>query len=93
MNSFRCQEPPLPKECKWHCNAQLPNDLIKGESYEARVRVKPTINNATWSDWSPVTSFVAQTGVAKPTPPPPPGKGVLLNKAGRLAFVLFKLAQ
>lgn len=93
MNSFRCQDPPLLKDCEWHCDAQLPYELIKGESYEARVRVKPNLNNATWSDWSPVASFVAQTGVAKQTSPPSPGKGVLLIETGRIMFVLFKLAQ
>ena len=53
------------------CSIQLPGDLIKGETYEARIRVKPMKYNSTWSEWSPPESWVATVGKEKPTPAPP----------------------
>lgn len=70
---FHRQEPPLSKECiwEWDCKAKLPDDLIKNERYEARIRVKPSSYSSIWSDWSPTVSWVTTTGRAKPTKPPP----------------------
>lgn len=65
---FHHQEPPLSKECIWDCKAKLPDDLIKNERYEARIRVKPSEYSSIWSDWSPTVSWVTTTGRAKPPP-------------------------
>ncbi|CAI5681228.1 unnamed protein product [Oreochromis niloticus] len=59
-------------ECKIQpgCKAELEQDLlIRGERYEARVRVrsvKPQPEGA-WSDWSPTASWESQIGKIKPT--------------------------
>lgn len=65
----------LTKECKQDCNAQLPDDLIQNETYEARVRVQPTHYTSTWSDWGPTASWVVINGRPKPTPPPSTAAG------------------
>lgn len=70
---FHRQVPSFYKECIWDCKAQLPDDLIQDERYEARIRVQASEFLSTWSDWSPTASWVALIGRAKPTPP---GKGV-----------------
>ncbi|XP_022070780.1 interleukin-2 receptor subunit beta-like [Acanthochromis polyacanthus] len=47
----------------FHC--QLDNEtLMKGERYEARVRVQSVINSnlGAWSDWSPTASWVSSVG-------------------------------
>lgn len=50
--------------CTWKCMAQLDQDLLlKGETYEARVRVLALMpNKGTWSDWSPTASWVSSVG-------------------------------
>lgn len=49
--------------------------LIKGERYEARVRLQSIYKGiyGTWSDWSPTTSWVSLIGT-KRKPEPQPGK-------------------
>ncbi|XP_023284805.1 interleukin-2 receptor subunit beta-like isoform X1 [Seriola lalandi dorsalis] len=57
------------KECNLKCETELdPDLLIKGERYEARVRVKADVNwvKSTWSDWSPTASWVSPEGRPKP---------------------------
>ncbi|TWW54574.1 hypothetical protein D4764_0018270 [Takifugu flavidus] len=64
------RDPPLSKECKskgLSCQIRLPDDLIKGDKYEARIRVQATRHKSTWSDWSPSESWVATVGREKPT--------------------------
>ncbi|XP_056880735.1 uncharacterized protein LOC130521113 [Takifugu flavidus] len=65
------RDPPLSKECKSKegvsCQMRLPDDLIKGDKYEARIRVQATRHKSTWSDWSPSESWVATVGREKPT--------------------------
>ncbi|TWW54179.1 hypothetical protein D4764_0287270, partial [Takifugu flavidus] len=64
------EDPPLSKECKskgLSCQIRLPDDLIKGDKYEARIRVQATRHKSTWSDWSPSESWVATVGREKPT--------------------------
>lgn len=49
--------------------------LIRGERYEARVRVKSeeTDQSSTWSGWSPTASWVSTVGRTE-QPQPPSGK-------------------
>ncbi|XP_042340772.1 uncharacterized protein LOC121941886 isoform X2 [Plectropomus leopardus] len=57
------------KPCSWNCMAELnPDKLIKGERYEARVRVKADTSwtKSVWSDWSPTTTWVSLEGEPKP---------------------------
>lgn len=58
-----------PKECTLNCTAELTDDLILGEWYEARVRVRPSHKRFTssWSEWSPIESWKSQTGKVKST--------------------------
>ncbi|XP_056227240.1 interleukin-2 receptor subunit beta-like [Seriola aureovittata] len=58
-------------EHKTECEIELdPDLLIKGERYEARVRVKAEERvGSIWSDWSPTASWVSPEG--RPKPPPP----------------------
>ncbi|KAM4585098.1 uncharacterized protein PAE49_004449 isoform 1-T2 [Odontesthes bonariensis] len=56
-------------DCKRSCEAQLdPDLLVKGETYEARVRVQSILNDlhGTWSDWSPSESWMSRAGRTKP---------------------------
>lgn len=57
--------PQIAKECKMFCTAQLTDDIMLGEWYEARVRVRPTKGSSTWSGWSPTLSWKARTGSVK----------------------------
>ncbi|KAM4584430.1 uncharacterized protein PAE49_003988 isoform 1-T2 [Odontesthes bonariensis] len=74
--------------CKWSCEAQLdPDLLVKGETYEARVRVQSILNDShgTWSDWSPSESWMSRVGGTKP-----PGVDIMkLSLAGLGVFCLF----
>ncbi|XP_022593956.1 interleukin-2 receptor subunit beta-like [Seriola dumerili] len=75
------------------CKTELdPDLLIKGERYEARVRVKAAENRvrSTWSDWSPTASWESLEG--RPKPPPLSGVaakiwGMIIAGAG-FAFFL-----
>lgn len=55
------------KECQLNCTAELTDDLILGEWYEARVRVRPSRDSMTWSEWSPILSWKSETGKVKST--------------------------
>ncbi|XP_022593967.1 interleukin-2 receptor subunit beta-like [Seriola dumerili] len=80
-------------EHETECKTELdPDLLIKGERYEARVRVKATVNwvKSTWSDWSPTESWESLEG--RPKPPPLSGVaakiwGMIIAGAG-FAFFL-----
>ncbi|KAM9770035.1 uncharacterized protein ACNS7B_007399 isoform 2-T4 [Menidia menidia] len=56
-------------ECMSSCEAQLdPDLLVKGEMYEARVRVKAKdYGQETWSEWSPSESWTSDVGKMKST--------------------------
>ncbi|KAM9770036.1 uncharacterized protein ACNS7B_007423 [Menidia menidia] len=56
-------------QCPSSCEAQLdPDLLVKGEMYEARVRVKATgYGQETWSEWSPSESWTSDVGKMKST--------------------------
>ncbi|XP_050926360.1 uncharacterized protein LOC108889056 isoform X2 [Lates calcarifer] len=65
-------EEPIQKS-GWEFEAELDEDLlIQGERYEARIRVQASDYLSTWSDWSPVASWVSTVGKVKPTPSPLP---------------------
>ncbi|XP_030597871.1 interleukin-2 receptor subunit beta-like isoform X2 [Archocentrus centrarchus] len=56
-------------QCEHKCEAELKEDfLIRGERYEARVRVQSVIESreGAWSDWSPTASWVSSAGKIKP---------------------------
>ena len=57
-------------QCTSDCEALLDEDqLIKGETYEARLRVQavaPRIESA-WSEWSSTASWVSLIGKIKPS--------------------------
>lgn len=55
------------KGCQLNCTAELTDDLILGEWYEARVRVQPSRDSLTWSEWSPILSWKSETGKVKST--------------------------
>ncbi|XP_067441507.1 uncharacterized protein [Thunnus thynnus] len=80
----------LEKQNDWDFEAELDEDLlIKGETYEARVRVHPADNSfkSTWSDWSPTASWVSPIG--KPKPPEVSWNGLGVTVIGAAAFTLF----
>uniref|UniRef100_UPI0037E85EDB uncharacterized protein n=1 Tax=Semicossyphus pulcher TaxID=241346 RepID=UPI0037E85EDB len=54
------------KQCQWNCTTKL-HLLIRGERYEARVRVKAVADDthSIWSDWSPTVSWESSVGGAK----------------------------
>ncbi|XP_030594689.1 uncharacterized protein LOC115786601 [Archocentrus centrarchus] len=55
-------------QCEHECEAELKEEsLIRGERYEARVRVKSDEGHeGAWSDWSPTVSWVSAVGKRKP---------------------------
>ncbi|KAM7419741.1 hypothetical protein PAMA_016704 [Pampus argenteus] len=60
------QEEKRQAACGSNCETNLdPDLLIKGETYESRVRVRPVKYGSTWSDWSPTASWVSQIGQAE----------------------------
>lgn len=67
---FHWQRHRLYKLCKWNCTAQLPDDIMRGEWYEARVRVQPIKHSSTWSEWGPTVSWLALTGNVTQKPAP-----------------------
>nr|XP_046229174.1 uncharacterized protein LOC124050547 [Scatophagus argus]XP_046229181.1 uncharacterized protein LOC124050547 [Scatophagus argus] len=84
-------DPRVNKTCKEKCETKLdPDDLIEGERYEARVRVKENKYVSTWSDWSPTASWVSLIGRQKSSatpspPPPPPPLGIVGGVLGSIA--------
>lgn len=70
-----------------------PNQLVQGESYEARVRLLNSDEGfqSTWSDWSPVASWVSPVGTTKQ---PPTGGSAALERdvsVGTAASAAFAL--
>uniref|UniRef100_A0A3B5KAV2 Interleukin-2 receptor subunit beta N-terminal domain-containing protein n=1 Tax=Takifugu rubripes TaxID=31033 RepID=A0A3B5KAV2_TAKRU len=88
------RDPPLSKECKSKkgvsCQMRLPDDLIKGDKYEARIRVQATKHKSTWSDWSPSESWVATVEREKPTVAQP-SEGVGATLGTVLSLLVFFL--
>nr|XP_057928136.1 uncharacterized protein LOC131128884 [Doryrhamphus excisus] len=55
--------------CEWFCHTQLSEDSLKhGVTYEARLRVRPSDFQSSWSDWSPTASWTSSIGEASPPP-------------------------
>ncbi|KAF3687985.1 hypothetical protein EXN66_Car003657 [Channa argus] len=77
------------KECTSSCETELdPDYFILGETYEARTRKKATIGKSTWSEWSPITTWVSTIGKTKP--PTETAGGVLgMIIAGTVSVTLF----
>ncbi|XP_072240752.1 uncharacterized protein [Leuresthes tenuis] len=76
-------------QCKESFEAQLdPHSLIKGELYEARVRVQSILKggHGTWSDWSPSESWMSSVGETKP-----PGVDVDIMKMSLVGLGVFGL--
>lgn len=72
-----------PKSCQLNCSIQLPDDIILGEWYEARVRVQPSNFRGHWSEWSPTVAWKARVGRVKSVRTPP-GKAEILTFKGTL---------
>ncbi|XP_067441470.1 uncharacterized protein [Thunnus thynnus] len=82
----------MDKQNDWDFEAELDEDeLIEGETYEARVRVQPAVEGleSTWSDWSPTASWVSPIGKPKPQPPDVFWNGLGVTVIGAAAFTLF----
>ncbi|XP_054459771.1 uncharacterized protein LOC129095377 [Anoplopoma fimbria] len=78
-------------QCNWTGSVDLDTDqLMQGERYEARLRVKAADANtrSTWSDWGPTASWVSHTGRTKQQPSDL-NVGVLSMVATAAAFAVF----